>query len=170
MKLASAVNVGIAPRVFSYGAETLELLRTRAPKTFWKNQQAKETAKNILMFNTYNEMIGKAIGPALPLKFLFQDAVDDNLNWKDDVDKENHPLYLVSEFVNRKIKYADKTKEFNLAEKFIELTRAPYGLFPSYAGIAMLSFAMRPWINKIYSTDGKPRLAEHLVDHVYRNI
>ena len=166
MKLASAVNVGIAPRVFSYGAETLELLRTRAPKTFWKNQQAKETAKNILMFNTYNEMIGKAIGPALPLKFLFQDAVDDNLNWKDDVDKENHPLYLVSEFVNRKIKYADKTKEFNLAEKFIELTRAPYGLFPSYAGIAMLSFAMRPWINKIYSTDGKPRLAQHLVDDV----
>ena len=161
MKLATAVNVGIAPKVFSRGAETLDLLRTRAPKTFWKNQQAKETAKNILMFNTYDEIIGKATGPALPLKFLFQDAVDDNLH-----DKENHPLYLVSEFVSRKIKNADKAKEFNLAEKFIELTRAPYGLFPSYAGIAMLSFAMRPWINKIYSVDGKPRLAQHLVDDV----
>ena len=73
---------------------------------------------------------------------------------------------MVSEFVSRKIKNADKAKEFNLAEKFIELTRAPYGLFPSYAGIAMLSFAMRPWINKIYSVDGKPRLAQHLVDDV----
>lgn len=166
MKLATAVNVGIAPKVFSRGAETLDLLRTRAPKTFWKNQQAKETAKNILMFNTYDEIIGKATGPALPLKFLFQDAVDDNLHWKENVDKENHPLYLVSEFVSRKIKNADKAKEFNLAEKFIELTRAPYGLFPSYAGIAMLSFAMRPWINKIYSVDGKPRLAQHLVDDV----
>ena len=166
MKLATAINVGIAPKVFSRGAETLDLLRTRAPKTFWKNQQAKETAKNILMFNTYDEIIGKATGPALPLKFLFQDAVDDNLHWKENVDKENHPLYLVSEFVSRKIKNADKAKEFNLAEKFIELTRAPYGLFPSYAGIAMLSFAMRPWINKIYSVDGKPRLAQHLVDDV----
>lgn len=104
MKLATAVNVGISPKVFSRGAETLDLLRTRAPKTFWKNQQAKETAKNILMFNTYDEIIGKATGPALPLKFLFQDAVDDNLRWKENVDKENHPLYLVSEFVGRKIK------------------------------------------------------------------
>lgn len=166
MKLATAVNTSVSPIVFSRGAETLELLRTRAPKTFWKNQQTKETAKNILMFNTYKEVISKATGPALPLKFLFQDAIDDNLNWKDDVDKENHPLYVVSDFVSRKIKSADKTKEFNLAEKFIELTRPPYGLFPSYAGIAMLAFAMRPWINKIYSTDGKPRLAQHLVDDV----
>ncbi|MDR0895826.1 MAG: hypothetical protein LBN06_11100 [Prevotellaceae bacterium] len=166
MKLTQALNESIAPMVFSHGAETLDLLRTRAPRTFWRNQQAKETAKNILMFNTYDEVISKAIGPALPLKFLFQDAVDENLNWKDDVDKENHPLYLVSDFVNRKIKYADKAREFNFAEKFIELTRAPYGLFPSYAGISMLAFAMRPWINKIYATDGKPRLAQHLVDDV----
>jgi len=117
------------------------------------------------MFNTLDEILSKATGPAMPLKFLFQDAVDDNLNWKDDVDK-HHPLYLVYDFVNRKIKNADKTKEFNLAEKFIELTRPPYGLFPSYAGIAMLAFAMRPWTNKIYSTDGKPRLPQHLVDDV----
>lgn len=30
----------------------------------------------------------------------------------------------------------------------------------------MLAFAMRPWTNKIYSTDGKPRLPQHLVDDV----
>lgn len=165
MKLATTLNGSISPLIFNCGAEALDLLRTRAPKTFWKNQQAKETAKNILMFNTLDEILSKATGPAMPLKFLFQDAVDDNLNWKDDVDK-HHPLYLVYDFVNRKIKNADKTKEFNLAEKFIELTRPPYGLFPSYAGIAMLAFAMRPWTNKIYSTDGKPRLPQHLVDDV----
>ena len=161
MKLATTLNGSISPLIFNCGAEALDLL----PKTFWKNQQAKETAKNILMFNTLDEILSKATGPAMPLKFLFQDAVDDNLNWKDDVDK-HHPLYLVYDFVNRKIKNADKTKEFNLAEKFIELTRPPYGLFPSYAGIAMLAFAMPPWTNKIYSTDGKPRLPQHLVDDV----
>ena len=113
MKLATTLNGSISPLVFNCGAEALDLLRTRAPKTFWKNQQAKETAKNILMFNTLDEILSKATGPAMPLKFLFQDAVDDNLNWKDDVDK-HHPLYLVYDFVNRKIKNADKTKEFNL--------------------------------------------------------
>lgn len=165
MKLATTLNGCISPLVFNCGVETLDLLRAHAPKTFWKNQQAKETAKNILMFNTLDEILRKATGPALPLKFLFQDAVDDNLNWKNDVDKR-HPLYLVCDFVNKKIKNADKTKEFNLAEKFVELTRPPYGLFPSYAGIAMFAFAMRPWVNKIYSIDGKPRLSQHLVDDV----
>lgn len=166
MKFATTLNASISPLVFSRGAEALDILRTRAPKTFWKNQQTKETAKNVLMFNTLEEILNKATGPATPLKFLFQDAVDDNLKWKDDVDKQHHPLYLVWDFVNRKIKNADKTKEFNLAEKFIELTRPPYGLFPSYAGIAILAFAMRSWIGKIYSTDGKPRLAQHMVDDV----
>lgn len=42
MKLATAVNVGIAPKVFSRGAETLDLLRTRAPKTFWKINKPKK--------------------------------------------------------------------------------------------------------------------------------
>ena len=100
MKLATAVNVGISPKVFSRGAETLDLLRTRAPKTFWKNQQAKETAKNILMFNTYDEIIGKATGPALPLKFLFQDAVDDNLRWKG---------HLLSDWMREHVNYVEKS-------------------------------------------------------------
>lgn len=166
MKLATTLNASISPLIFNHGAEALDLLRTRAPKTFWKNQQAKETAKNVLMFNTLDEILSKATGPAMPLKYLFQDAVDENLKWKDDVDKQHHPLYLVYDFVNKKIKNADKAKDFNLAEKFVELTRPPYGLFPSYAGIAMLAFAMRPWIGKIFANDGKPRLAQHMVDDV----
>lgn len=166
MKLATTINATISPKVFSHGIESLDILRLRSPKTFWRNQQARETARNILQSNTLDEIISKANGPSMPLKYLFQDAVNENLEWKDDVDKVNHPLYLVCEYVNKKIKFADKTKEFNLTEKFADLIHPPYGLYPSYAGIAMLSFAMRHWINKIYSVDGKPRLAQHLVDDV----
>lgn len=165
MKLASTINSTISPYIFSNGVETLELLRTRAPKTFWKNQLARETAKSFLLYNTLDEVLAKAIGPALPLKYLLQDAVDENLQWKEDVNPR-HPLKLVSEFVKSKINHANKSQDFNLAEKFIELSRSPYGLFPSYAGIGMLAFAMRPFIGKIFSTDGKPRLAQHLAEDV----
>ena len=77
-----------------------------------------------------------------------------------------HPLYKVCRFVERKIKYADKSNNFNLAEKFIELTRPPYGLFQSYAGMGMLAFAMRPYVNKIFDLNGKPREVQHMVEDV----
>ena len=166
MKLGGELNSSVSPLIFNLGAETLDILRARSPQTFWKNQFTKETAKNILLYNTLDEILDKITGPATPLRYLFQDAVDENLSWKADVNKDSHPLYLVSDYVNRKFKYADRTKDFNFLEKFAELTRPPYGLFPSFAGIAMLAFALRPWVNKIYSSDGKPRLAQHLVDDV----
>lgn len=165
MKMTQAINSVFSPTIFNKGVETLELLRTRAPKTFWKVQQTKETARSFLLNNTLDEILSKAIGQASPLKYLMQDAVDENLKWKDDID-EKHPLYLVSVYVSNKIKHADKSRDFNLAEKFVELSKPPYGLFPSYAGIASLAFAMRPWVGKIFSTDGKPRLAQHLGDDV----
>lgn len=165
MKLATTINSEVSPKIFSSGVETLELLRAHSPKTFWKNQQAREMAKCFLLNNTLDDILAKATGPAQPLKYLLQEAVDDNLQWKDDVD-EKHPLKLVADFVKSKINHADKSREFNLAEKFEELSRPPYGLFPSYAGMAMLAFALRPYIGKIFSTDGKPRLAQHLAEDV----
>ena len=53
-----------------------------------------------------------------------------------------------------------------MAEKFIELTRPPYGLFQSYAGMGMLAFAMRPYIGKIFDLNGRPREAQHVVEDV----
>ena len=97
--------------------------------------------------------------------YLLQSSVNEDLTWKNDVDPE-HPLYQVCKFVENKIKHADKSNTFNLAEKFIELTRPPYGLFQSYAGMGMLAFAMRPYIGKIFDLNGRPREAQHGVEDV----
>ena len=119
----------------------------------------------MLSYNMKKEITDRSKGPAMHVTFLLQDSVNDDLTWKTDIDPE-HPLYKVCQFVEKKIKYADKSNTFNLCEKFIELTQPPYGLFQSHAGMGMLAFAMRPYINKIFDLNGKPREAQHLVEDV----
>ncbi len=164
-KLPSFVNSEIAPTIFSSGPESLELIKIKSSATFWKKALNKETVKNVLSYNTKKEITDRSKGPAMHTTFLLQDSVNDDLTWKTDIDPE-HPLYKVCQFVEKKIKFADKSNTFNLAEKFIDLTKPPYELFQSHAGMGMLAFAMRPYINKIFDLNGKPREAQHLVEDV----
>lgn len=165
LKMPTVVNTEIAPAIFSSGPESLDIIKIKFSKTYWKKALVKDTVKNVLSYNTKNEINDRCKGPAMHVPFLLQDSVDDNLNWKTDINPE-HPLYKVCQFVDKKIKYADKQNTFNLAEKFIELSRPPFGLYQSYAGMGMLAFAMRPYFGKIFDLNGKPREAQHLVEDV----
>lgn len=165
LKLPPFVNSEIAPAIFSSGPESLELIKIRFSKTYWNKALVKDTVKKVFLYNTKKDISDQCKSPALHIPFLLQDSVNDDLTWKTDVDPE-HPLYKVCQFVEKKIKYADKSNTFNLAEKFIELTRPPYGLFQSYAGMGMLAFALRPYINKIFDLNGKPREVLHLGEDV----
>lgn len=164
-KMTSAINGQIAPAIFSAGPESLDLIKIKFSKTYWKKALVKETVKNVLSYNTKDEIIDKCKGPAAHIQFLLQDSVDENLEWKPGIDPE-HPLYKVCQFVEKKIKFADKQNTFNLGDKFIELTKPPYGLFQSYAGMGMLAFAMRPYVGKIFDLNGKPREVQHMVEDV----
>lgn len=165
LKLPTFVNSEIAPAIFTAGPESLEVIKIKFSKTYWKKALVKDTVKNVLSYNTKKDISDRCKGPAMHIPFLLQDSVYEDLTWKTDIDPE-HPLYKVCKFVEHKIKYADKSNNFNLAEKFIELTRPPYGLFQSYAGMGMLAFAMRPYVNKIFDLNGKPREVQHMVEDV----
>ncbi len=164
-KMPTVVNTQIAPSIFSAGPESLDIIKIKFSKTYWKKALVRDTVKNVLSYNTKTEISDHCKGPAMHMSFLLQDSVDENLEWKTDIDPE-HPLYKVCQFVDKKIKFADKSNTFNLADKFIELTRPPFGLFQSYAGMGMLAFAMRPYVGKIFDLNGKPRGAQHLVEDV----
>lgn len=164
-KIVTVVNSQIAPSIFSSGPESLDIIKVRSTKTNWEKKTVESTVTSVLSFNTKADINASCKGQAIHIQYLLQDSVDESLKWKPDIDPA-HPLLLVCQFVEKKIKYADKSNNFNLAEKFIELTRPPYGLYRSYAGMGMLAFAMRPYINKIFDLNGKPREAQHLVKDV----
>lgn len=163
--LPEIVNKAIAPKIFNKGPESLELLRLKAPQTCWVKQHSKGTADNVLSFNTKDEIMSRCSGPAKHMSLLLQDSVDDNLQFKTDVDK-NHPLYVVRQFVKSKIDHSDKQNVFNLADKLKELTSAPYGLFPSHAGYGLIAFALKPYIEKVFDTNGKPINAQRMLELV----
>jgi hypothetical protein len=164
--LASAVNSTISTKIFFHGPESLEILRLKAPYTCWVQQHSKSTADTVLSFNTKEDIVSRcSSGPTKHISLLLQDSVDDNLKFKEDVDI-NHPLYVVSRFVKAKIDHSDKQNIFNLAEKFADLTKAPYGLFNSHAGYGMLAFALRPYVDKVFDSTGKPINAQRMQEFI----
>jgi len=164
-KIATTINACVSPIIFSHGPESLELIQTRFSKTYWVKVSAKKVVDNILSFNAKTEINDRCGGQLTHVNFLLQDSVDENLEWEDSIDK-NHPLYLVSEFIDKKFKYTDKNQSFNLGEKLIDLTKPPFGLYQSYAGMGMVAFAMRKYIKQIFDLNGKPREAQHLVEDI----
>jgi hypothetical protein len=164
-RITSFINSSIAPMVFHSGPEGLEMIRLKSSTTYWKKQYVKATVETVLQFNTKQEICDRCKGPAMHMNFLLQDSVDENLQFKDDVDP-NHPLVKICKFVKSKIDHADKSINFNLSYHLEALTKPPYGLFPSHAGMGMVAFALRPYIGKIFDLNGKPRTAKHLVDDV----
>ena len=119
----------------------------------------------MLQFNTKQEILAGIPGQGKHINFLFQDSLDDNLDFKPDVDPE-HPLKKVCDFIDKTFHSTNKNQEFNLGEKLAPLSKAPYGLYQSYSGMGMVAYAMRKWVKQIFALDGKPREARQIVDDV----
>ncbi len=164
-RFASTINISVAPTIFSSGPEALDIIRTRSSNTFWKKASVKATVDAVLSFPTKEEIVAKCGGPAKHVEYLLQDSVDENLEWKSDVSPD-HPLKKVCDYIQGVFNHTNKNQSFNLGEKLIGLTLPPFGLFQSYAPMAMVAFAMRKYAGKIFDLNGKPRTANHLVDDI----
>lgn len=163
--ISSQLNGVISPIIFPNGADAVEILRLKAPNTFWKPQVSKEIIRTFIFATSKSEVLNVA-GQMKPIQYLIQDVLDDNLDWRSDV-PESHPFKVVFDFVQNKIKYADKSLLFNFADKFDELRRPPFGLSANYASAAMVAFALRHWANKIFDVLGKPLDQNKIVDAVW---
>lgn len=162
--LSSIVNSVIAPTIFPFGPDACELLRQKTPSTFWRQQNSKEIVRTF-MFAQSKEELTTISSQMRPVQYLIQECLDDNMEWKDDV-PENHPFKVVYDRVQSIIKHADKSLPFNFDDKFSLLQKAPYGLYGSFGPMAMMAFALKPWANKIFDMQGKPRDKNALIDDI----
>lgn len=166
--LSSCLYNVVAPRIFPMGPDAIEALRQKSPTTFWKPQVSKEIIRTFIFSDSKTEMLN-VNSVMRPVQYLIQDAIDENLEWKQDI-PDGHQLKAVSDYVNTTIKnfisHGNTSTPFDFTERFDKLTKPPYGLSCNYASAAMVAFALRPWINKIYDTLGKPRTAENLADDI----
>lgn len=162
--LSVIVNTAISPVIYPYAPDSCQTLMLKAPSTFWKAQNSKEIVRTFL-FATTKEEISQVTAQMRPIQYLIQDCLDDNLGWKEDVSAE-HPFKKVFDTVNNIIKHANKSLPFNFDEKFSVLTRPPYGFYGCYATMGMMAFALKPWVNKIFDPQGKPRDANALIDDI----
>lgn len=162
--LSSIVNSVISPTIYPYAPDSCEILRQKAPSTFWKPQNSKEIVRTFL-FATTKEEISQVVAQMRPIQYLIQDCLDDSLRWKENVSAE-HPFKKVFDTVNSIIKHANKSLPFNFDEKFSILTKPPYGFYGCYATMGMMAFALKPWVNKIFDPQGKPRDANALIDDI----
>lgn len=132
-RIVSTINTAVAPQIFTAGPESLELIQTKGCSvTYWAKKAVKATVDTILSYQTKEEILKSAScsGPGRHVEFLLQDSVDDNLDWKSDVDP-NHPLKKVCDYVDEYLsgRHTNKNQTFNLGDKLIDLTKAPYGLY-----------------------------------------
>lgn len=164
-KIVSTINNEISPTIFNKGVESLELIKTRSSKTYWSKQSAAKVVDNVLSYNSKTDITQSCSGQYLHVTYLLQDSVDENLKWKPDCNT-NHPLKLVSDFIDNKFKHTNKNESFNLADKLVDLTKPPFGLYQTAANMSMVAFSMREYVNKIFDTNGKPRNNQHLADDV----
>lgn len=162
--LSSIVNSIISPAIFPYGPDACELLRQKSPSTFWRQQNSKEIVRTFI-FATSKEELATITAQMRPIQYLVQECLDDNMEWKNDV-SETHPFKVVYDKVQSIIKYADKSLPFNFDDKFSVLQKPPYGLYGSFASMAMMAFALKPWANKIFDMQGKPRDKNALIDDI----
>lgn len=165
VRIPTTINNIVSPTIFEHGPESLELIQSRFSKTYWQKLSAKAVVEIVLSYNDKQDVISKLNSQYSHVNFLLQDSVDDNMQWKSDVDK-SHPMWLVSEFIDKKFRFTDKNQSFNLGDKLIELSRPPFGLFQSYAGMGMVAFAMRKHRDQIFDLNGRPRNAQHIVDDI----
>ena len=162
--LSRIVNSVISPTLFPYGPDACELLRQKSPSTFWRQQNSKEIVRTFL-FATSKDELANISAQMRPIQYLVQECLDDNMEWKSDV-PEDHPFKVVYDKVQSIIKHADKSLPFNFDEKFSVLQKPPYGLYSSFAPMAMMAYALKPWANKIFDMQGKPRDKNALIDDI----
>jgi len=152
--LGQYVNYDIAPKIFNKGIDSIASSKIKI-NTVWKFQAARAAIENVIKVEK-REDIEKLTGPLGYLKDVFKDKdseyiIDNTLKIKDNTIP--HPVIEVFNKVKNKIEEASKKPTFNLAEELKFLMQPPYGLYTNILNMAVLGYAFRDSVDKLYTAN-----------------
>lgn len=169
VSLEDRLNKVISPKIFRFGLENIEELTKNI--NIWKTSHSEKVAGIFLSTNTLSELEEETkSAPYRYLRGIFMNnrgeyIVDKNLRFHNNVDID-HPTVRICREVENEIE-KNKSKVFNLGDTLVFLRKPPYGLYHNPINYAVLSFALRPFVGKLYEANtGKKLTSETLKDKV----
>lgn len=162
--LSSVINNSVIKEIFPYAPTAYMPLRNVADREFWLQRNAKDIVRTIIFAKTVSEI--KLKKQQQPIQ-AFIDCLNDDFSIKDNA--EDSPIAHVCEQVNTIIKRTATSESFDLAIKLSPLRDEPFGLYTSTAASALLTFALKPHIDKMANAI-KIRISENELANMVPNV
>lgn len=167
--LEDRLNRVLSPKIFRFGLENIEELTQNV--NIWNISHSEKVAK-IFLFSDTRDALEEETRNA-PHRFLRgilmnekgEYIVDRNLKFRTNIDMD-HPTVKICKEVEHEIE-KKRGQTFNLGDTLAFLREPPYGLYHNMVNYAVLSFALRPFMGKLYeSGTGKKITEEPLKDKI----
>ncbi|PMQ01344.1 MAG: hypothetical protein CBR30_06730 [Dictyoglomus sp. NZ13-RE01] len=146
------INREISKEIFTFGPENIEGLLSN--ENIWKKQISEKTVEIFLLSSDRNDLEDRAKSQLYKSVLTLlktnngEYIVNDGLLIKETIDP-NHPTVRLFREVERKIKEKEG-RTFYLSEALDFIFKPPFGIYPSIIGSALISFTLRPFVNKLY--------------------
>lgn len=161
---ATYLNKEISSEIFWNGLENIAGLTNN---NVWKRSASEKSAEVFASSQSRDEFEERTKNaPLKDLRLILMDGqgnyiVDRGLNPLQSVDP-NHPTYKICTEVRKTIEKRSG-KSFNLGNELMFLREPPYGIYKNMIGYAILAFALRPFIGKIYEQSRGLKITDTLL-------
>lgn len=130
-----------------------------APKTCWRSG-GKSTAERVLQAESLDDLVTKLVGVQKQSLSIFKGrpngayVVNQRLELTEDALRE--PIGRLVRHVQEVLEpMTKKVASFNLGDSLQDLSTAPFGLYDNLLHNAALAFALRPYVSRLYDSNGR---------------
>lgn len=163
--LSGTLN-GFGKEVFKFGLENIRVLTEN--KNIWEKKRAEKVAQNFLSSQNLEDLMLRSKSNARygALMRMFESnsdyIVDKKLQLKKDYIDDDYPVAKICNEVERTLN-EKRGSTFNLGSVLKFLSSEPYGLYPNEVSTAVLAFAMRPFMEKLYQANSGIKITTDLM-------
>ncbi len=163
--LDSYLNKDVSSKIFCYGLENLKDLTNI---NVWKRRYSDKVLEIFISAQDRDDLEERTKNaPYKDLRAILTDnrgnyIVDKKLNFLSNIDINHHPTYKICKDIEKTIK-KHEGKSFNLGDELRFLQEPPYGIYPNMANCAVLAFAMRPFVDKLYEEGTGRKIDKNLL-------